>query len=79
MLGANTEIIATHLREIHYRLAIVCDLCKSFASMSVQSIFDQYSGFTAKCAKECAEQEGYERVKSLHKKRSKVWEQEKAS
>ena len=29
-LGGNTEMIATHLREVHYWLAITCDLCKSF-------------------------------------------------
>ena len=37
-LGGNTETIATHLREVHYILGIVCDLCKSFGSMSAQSI-----------------------------------------
>ena len=38
--GGNPEMIATHLREVHYRLAITCDLCKSFASMSTQSVLD---------------------------------------
>ena len=33
-LGGNTGTIATHLSEVHYRLAIVCDLCKLFTSMS---------------------------------------------
>ena len=32
-LGGNTDTIATHLWEVHYRLAIVCDVCKVFASM----------------------------------------------
>ena len=34
--GGNTEMIATHLREVHYSLAIVCDICQAFASMSMQ-------------------------------------------
>ena len=34
----NTETIATHLREVHCELAITCDICKAFASMSVQII-----------------------------------------
>ena len=38
-LGGNTEMIATHLREVHYRLAITCNLCKSFTSMFTQSIW----------------------------------------
>ena len=33
-LGGNTETIATHLQEVHYILAIVCDICNVFASMS---------------------------------------------
>ena len=56
-LGCNTETIATHLRKVHYQLAITCDLCKSFASMSVQSILEHCSGCKAKCTNECAEQE----------------------
>ena len=55
-LGGNTETIATHLREVHYQLAINCDLCKSFANMSVQSVLEHHSGCKAKHAKECAEQ-----------------------
>ena len=62
-LGANTETIATHLREVHYQLAITCDICKAFASMWVQVILKHCSG--------C-------KVKS-HKKKSKVKEQEKPS
>ena len=34
-LEGNTETIATNLREVHYRLAIVCNVCWSFASMSM--------------------------------------------
>ena len=43
--GGNTETIATLLREVYYRLAIRCDICKSFASMSTQSVLDHYSEF----------------------------------
>ena len=62
-LEANTEKIATHLREVHYWLAITCNIYKAFASMSVQIILEHHSG--------C-------KVKS-HKKKSKVKEQEEAS
>ena len=51
-------MIATHLREVHYWLAITCDFCKVFTSMSAQSILEHCSGCKAKHAKECAEQEG---------------------
>ena len=77
-LGGNTEMIATHPREVHYQLAITFTLLKSFTSMSVQSILEHCLCCKAKHMKECAEQEGH-KVKKLHKKRSKVWEQEKAS
>ena len=60
-LGANTEMISTHLKEVHYWLAIVCDICKTFASMMVQLILEHHSGW---------------KVKS-QKKKSKVKEQEK--
>ena len=56
-LGDNTEMIATHLREVHYWLAIACNLYKMFASMSAQSILEHHSVCKAKCAKECTEQE----------------------
>ena len=75
-LGGSSETIATHLREVHYRLTITCDLCKSFASMSAQSVLDQHSGCKAKHAKEHAEQEVHEKAKKSHKKKSKVWKQE---
>ena len=74
--GDNTELISTHLREVHYQLAIACDLCKLFASMSAQSVLEQCSGCKAKHINECTEQEGSE-AKKLRKK-SKVQEQEKA-
>ena len=44
----NTETIATHLREVHYRLAIACDVCQSFASMSVQVVLEHWSKYSAK-------------------------------
>ena len=50
-LGSNTEMIATHLREVHYRFAIMCDLCKLFGSISAQNILDHLSGCKAKCTK----------------------------
>ena len=70
-VGGNTKVIATHLQEVHYRLAVT--------SMSTQSILDHCSACKAKCAKECAEQEAHEKAKKLHKKKSKSWEQEKTS
>ena len=62
-LGRNTETIAIHLREVHYHLAISCDLCQLFTSMSVQVVLKHHYG--------C-------KIQS-HKKKSKVREQEKAS
>ena len=41
--GGNTKTITTHLREVHYRLAIVCDVCQSFTSMSVQVVLEHQS------------------------------------
>ena len=61
--GGNTETIATCLREVHYRLAIACNLCKLFASTSIQNILDHCSGCKAKHAEEYAEQEGHEKAK----------------
>ena len=76
-LGDNTEMIATHLRKIHYWLAITCNLCKSFSSMSAQSILEHHSGCKAKCVKEHGEQEGH-KVQKLNKK-SKTQQQETTS
>ena len=36
IFGGNTETITTHLSEVHYRLAIACNACWAFASMSVR-------------------------------------------
>ena len=38
----NTEFIATHLKEVHYRLATACDICWSFASMFVQVVLEHW-------------------------------------
>ena len=61
-------MITTYLREVHYRLAIMCNLCKPFASMSTQSIFDHHSGCKARHVKKCTEQEGHKKEKKWHKK-----------
>ena len=50
-LGGNTETITTHLREVHYRLAIACDVCWSFASMSVQVVLEHWLGCRMKLHK----------------------------
>ena len=50
-LGGNTETIATHLREVHYRLAIVCNVYWSFASMSAQLVLEHQSGCRTKLHK----------------------------
>ena len=47
----NTETIATHLREVHYRLAIACNICQSFASISVQVVLKHQSKCQAKLHK----------------------------
>ena len=36
--GRNTEMIAIHLCEVHYQMAIACDICLVFASMAMQNI-----------------------------------------
>ena len=62
-LGGNTEMVATNLREVHYHLAITCNICKTFASMSAPVILGHCSG--------C-------KVKS-YKKKPKAKEQEKST
>ena len=54
-LGRNTKTIAIHLWEVHYRMAIMCNICWAFAGMSTQSILDHQSGYKAKYDKECVE------------------------
>ena len=49
--GGNIETIATHLREMHYRLAIACNICQLFASMSVQVVLEHQSGCRTKSHK----------------------------
>ena len=72
--GSNTETIAIHLREVHYRMAIVCDICQVFSGMNAQVILEHHSGCKTKCDKEHAEQEGQEKEKKSHKKKSKSQE-----
>ena len=43
-LCGNTEAIAVHLREVHYHLAIMCNLCQLFASMLAQIVSEHCSG-----------------------------------
>ena len=62
-LGSNRETIATHLREVHYHLAIAYDICKAFASMSAQAMLEHHMGCEVKS----------------HKKKSKATDQEKTS
>ena len=42
---ANTETITIHLREVHQHLAIACDLCQLFATMSAQVVLQHCSGY----------------------------------
>ena len=39
----NSKTITTNLREVHYRLAIVWDVCQVFTSMSVQVVLEHQS------------------------------------
>ena len=71
-LGGNTKMIATYIQEVHYRLAIACHLCKSFTSMSTWSVLEHHSGCKVKHTKECLEQEGKEKARRSHKKKSKA-------
>ena len=57
-LGENTKGIAMHLWEVHYKIAVMCNICQAFACMSVQRILDPHSGCKAKCDKVCVECEG---------------------
>ena len=50
-LGGNTETIATHLREVNYRMARVHDICQSFASMLAQVVLEHQSGCRTKSHK----------------------------
>ena len=74
-LGWNTKTIAIHLREVHYRMAIMCEICQAFASMSTQSVLDHHSGSKAKCNKEYVESE--RPTKAPKKKKS--WGQKEMS
>ena len=50
-LGRNTVTIAIHLREVHFILAIACDVCQSLASMSAQVVLEYQSGCRMKSHK----------------------------
>ena len=50
-LDGNMETIATHLREVHYWLAIVCDICKAFANMLAQVMLKHHAGCKVKLDK----------------------------
>ena len=77
--GGNIETIIVHMREGHYRMAIVCNVCQSFAGMNTQHIQDHDSSCKAKHGRECMEQEGQEKVKKSHKKKSKSWRRKETS
>ena len=51
MLGDNMDTIATHLREVHYWLAIACDVCKAFANMSAQIVLEHCFRLSGQAAK----------------------------
>ena len=61
----NTGMIVIHLSEVHYRMAIVCDICQSFAGMNTQSVLDHCSGCKAKQDKKHAEHEGQAKANKL--------------
>ena len=52
-----------------------CDLCKSFTSMSAQSVLEHHSGCNVNYTKEHTEQEWNKKVRRLNKKKSNAWEQ----
>ena len=45
------KTIATHLCEVHYRLAIACYVCRLFTSMSAQVVLEHQSGCRTKSNK----------------------------
>ena len=77
-LGRNSETIAVHLREVHYRMVIVCDICRLITGMTAQGILDHHSGCKAKHDKECAEHEGPEKVKKSHTEKVQVLRAERS-
>ena len=44
----NTEMITTHLREVHYRLAIACNVYQVFTNMSAQVVLEHPSNCRVK-------------------------------
>ena len=64
-------MITIYLREVHYRIVTVCDICWLFTAMNAPSVLDHHSGCTAMCDKECVEQEGQQKVKKVTQKEVK--------
>ena len=58
--GGNIEMIAIHLCEVHYWMAIACEIFGVFASMTGQNIQDHWSECKRKLNKECAEHYAHE-------------------
>ena len=68
-LGGNIETITIHLPEVHYWMAIVCDICQKFAGLSTQNVHTNQAWCKAKCWKEHAEHKGYKKSQKPHKKK----------
>ena len=68
-LGGNKETITIHLREVYYRMTIVCNICQAFAGMNAQNILDHQVKCKIKCDKEHAEHEGHGKASKSHKKK----------
>ena len=70
-LGRKTKTIAIHLQEVHYRMAIMCNICQAITSITTQGVLDQHSGCKAKCMTESMQSmKGMKRPKSSIRKRS---------
>ena len=59
-LSRSTEMVAIHLLEVHYQMAIACDICWVFASMTVQNIWDHQPVCKGNSNKEHMEHEACE-------------------
>ena len=66
-LGRNMETITIHLHEVHYWMAIVCDICWAFACMTAPNILDHWSGCKVKCDKEHVECDAHKRCRKSQK------------
>ena len=77
------ETIAIHLCEVHYQMAIVCDICWEFASMTMQNI-ETISQCAKRSVTKCTERNAHKvhgKVQKLQdlKKESKSHKLNKAS